>query len=228
VIFHAILEGMPTAPRALNPALPLKLDEIINKALDKDLETRYQSAAEIRGDLKRLKRDIDSARTAGATAGRVSTSIPIVATPTGETTETTDRPSVPRTRLRWMVPAGLIFLLAGLAATFFMGQQMARLPLPTFHLLTYRRGTIRMARLAPDGQTVIYSAAWEGGLVRGVQHPPGEPGVAVAGAGWRRDSRRLARWRDGGTAQQPASQIDVSHWNAGPSAAGGWSSAGSA
>jgi eukaryotic-like serine/threonine-protein kinase len=94
VIFHAILEGMPTAPRALNPALPPKLDEIISKALDKDLDMRYQSAAEIRGDLKRLKREMDSARTAGATAARVSTSIPIVAS----TGETVSHPSTPGSR----------------------------------------------------------------------------------------------------------------------------------
>src|SRR5271167_3799384 len=173
VIFHAILEGMPTAPRALNPALPPKLDEIINKALDKDLETRYQSAAEIRGDLKRLKREMDSARTAGATAARDSASsaaaAPRAATASGQAA------SMPRTRLRWMAPVGVLLLLAGLTTAFFMGQQLAKAPLPAYHLLTYRRGTIRMARLAPDGQTVIYSAAWEGGPVEVFSTRPESP-----------------------------------------------------
>src|SRR5258707_564056 len=54
VIFHAILELDPVPPVQLNPALPSKLEEIIAKALEKDPELRYQSAADLRGDLRRL------------------------------------------------------------------------------------------------------------------------------------------------------------------------------
>jgi eukaryotic-like serine/threonine-protein kinase len=69
VIFHAILERTPTSPRNLNPGLPAKLEEMINTALEKDRELRCQTAAELRADLKRLKRDMDSARaTATVTA----------------------------------------------------------------------------------------------------------------------------------------------------------------
>jgi non-specific serine/threonine protein kinase len=64
VIFHAILERPPTAAARVNPDLPPKLEEIINKALEKDRELRYQSAAELRADLKRLKRETESARVA--------------------------------------------------------------------------------------------------------------------------------------------------------------------
>src|SRR5579863_8592208 len=62
VIFHAILELEPAPALQLNPALPPKLDEIIGKALEKDREMRYQSAADLRGDLRRLKRDTESGR----------------------------------------------------------------------------------------------------------------------------------------------------------------------
>ncbi|MDQ3488634.1 MAG: protein kinase, partial [Acidobacteriota bacterium] len=57
VIFQRILSADPQPPQELNPALPRKLQEIILKALEKDRDLRYQTAAELRGDLKRLKRD---------------------------------------------------------------------------------------------------------------------------------------------------------------------------
>ena len=70
VVFHAILELDPIPAMQLNSALPPKLDEIIEKALEKERDLRYQSAADLRGDLKRLKRDMESGRkTAQAGSG---------------------------------------------------------------------------------------------------------------------------------------------------------------
>src|SRR5439155_22319055 len=62
VIFHAILERAPTPPIRLNPDLPSELERIINRALEKDRELRYQHASEMRAELLRLKRDTDSSR----------------------------------------------------------------------------------------------------------------------------------------------------------------------
>ncbi len=62
-LFDAILHRAPTAPVRLNPDLPSKLEDIINKALEKDRNLRYQHAADLRADLQRLKRDTDSSRT---------------------------------------------------------------------------------------------------------------------------------------------------------------------
>src|SRR5215467_1714933 len=61
-IHDAILNRTPTSPVQLNPELPPKLGEIINKALEKDRDLRYQHASEMRTDLKRLKRETDSGR----------------------------------------------------------------------------------------------------------------------------------------------------------------------
>src|SRR5271163_871301 len=69
VIFDQIFNRAPVAPSSLNPSVPPKLEEIVGKALEKDRDLRYQTAAELRGDLKRLKRDADSGR-----AGSGSTS----------------------------------------------------------------------------------------------------------------------------------------------------------
>ena len=74
VVFNALLSQEPGPVSALNPALPPKLDEIIGKALEKDRELRYQHASDVGADLKRLKRDTDSGRSAGISQTLAGTS----------------------------------------------------------------------------------------------------------------------------------------------------------
>ena len=88
VIFKAILDASPTPAVRLNPDLPPKLEDTISKALEKDRNLRYQSAAEMRADLARLKRDTDSGRSASASAASSviaasgsSSSVPAAAAP---------------------------------------------------------------------------------------------------------------------------------------------------
>src|SRR3982751_1441698 len=63
VIFNGIMNRAPVAPVRLNPELPPKLEDIINRALEKDRELRYQHASDIKSELLRLKRDLESKKT---------------------------------------------------------------------------------------------------------------------------------------------------------------------
>src|SRR5208282_1471331 len=92
VIHDAILNRVPVSPLRLNPEVPPKLEEIIFKALEKDPELRYQNASDLRADLKRLKRDTDS----GRSAGRMP-----VAEPSGPMPA---RPSQPRQEVQAEIP----------------------------------------------------------------------------------------------------------------------------
>src|ERR1700730_52166 len=75
VVFHAILELDPISPLQLNTMLPSKLQEIVEKLLEKDRDLRYQSAADLRGDLKRLKRDVESGKKGAAATGTSPASV---------------------------------------------------------------------------------------------------------------------------------------------------------
>jgi serine/threonine protein kinase len=72
VIFDAILNRAPVPPARLNPAIPVQLEHIIAKTLEKDRELRYRSASDLRADLQRLIRDTDSARAMPFTTGQAS------------------------------------------------------------------------------------------------------------------------------------------------------------
>src|SRR5437879_5045552 len=72
VIFDAILNRAPAPPARLNPAIPVQLEQIIAKTLEKDRELRYRSASDLRADLQRLIRDTDSARAMPFTTGQAS------------------------------------------------------------------------------------------------------------------------------------------------------------
>jgi len=110
-LFASILHDVPAPVSTLNPALPPKLDEIIDKALEKDRDLRAQSAAELRSDLRRLKRDIDSAR--GEKAATSSTAIRVTGSRTAAVA------TVAPARRWWKIAVGACALL-GVAALLFV------------------------------------------------------------------------------------------------------------
>jgi Tol biopolymer transport system component len=161
VIFEAILNRIPTPPQQLNPGLPAQIEVILNKALEKDRELRCQSAAELRADLRRLKRDTDSSRAAGAAASsliaRDSREIPV---------QTPALVALPVQKRSRFLPVLILFgFLITLAVGMLAGKRLwgsSAPSAPLYHEITFRKGEIRSARFAPDGQTIMYSAAWQG------------------------------------------------------------------
>jgi serine/threonine protein kinase/tetratricopeptide (TPR) repeat protein len=81
VIFDGILHSEAASATKLNSRLPTSVENILAKALEKDTDLRYQTAGELRGDLKRIKRDLDSSRRPAADKGEVSNVPPVGATP---------------------------------------------------------------------------------------------------------------------------------------------------
>ncbi|MFQ5776938.1 MAG: protein kinase [Terriglobia bacterium] len=120
VIFDAILNRTPTAPVRLNPEIPAELEHIINRALEKDRNLRYQTASDLRADLQRLKRDSDSGR---ISAVRAAAPPGAAAVETGATASA----GVQRLRTRrWklLLPAAaVVVLLAGASFFYFRRAQ---------------------------------------------------------------------------------------------------------
>lgn len=111
-VFDAILNRVPLAPVRLNPALPPKLEEIINKALEKDRNLRYQSAAEMSVDLRRLQREIESGRTGSVSSYTSQVSEGSAAVPAAAATA---QPPT-RSRGKWFAIAAAVVLIAAGAA----------------------------------------------------------------------------------------------------------------
>src|SRR5690348_7662415 len=156
-LFDSILHRAPTAPVSLNPGLPPELEHIINKCLEKDRELRYQTAADLRSDLRRLQRD-------GSSGSRVTMAAAPVGAPVA--TQPAEAPSPPQKLNRKLLAGvGAAVALVALLAGVVIGRRLFSQPLPpppVYHQITFRRGSIRAARFGPDGQTILYSAAWQG------------------------------------------------------------------
>jgi len=144
----AILHKQPTAPGRVNPELPIDLERIILRALEKDRELRYQTASDLRAELKRLKRELDS----GSSSGTVAvTPVPTVA---------------PRSRAlleRWplILVVGVLAALLGVAMWFYY-RSTTKVPEASLVAvpLTSYPGEERQPTFSPDGNQVAFS--WNG------------------------------------------------------------------
>jgi eukaryotic-like serine/threonine-protein kinase len=119
-IFNAILNKTPASSASINPIIPSKLEDIINRALEKDREFRYQSAAEMRSELKRLKRDTDSGRSGGASPESISEPATLAGSSTSSSAAILLREARKHKGLLALVSTGVLLCIAVLAAYLYL------------------------------------------------------------------------------------------------------------
>jgi eukaryotic-like serine/threonine-protein kinase len=162
----AIIREEPDPIGQASPKAPAPLRWIVERCLAKDPEDRYTSTRDLARDLRSI-RDHLSETSASRESGPAAVAAP-----------------VRRTRVSLWLPLAAAAVLSALAVGYFIGFRRGA-PTPTFRALTFRRGTALNARFAPDGQTVVYSAAWEGKPVEvfssRIGSPEGRP-LGIPGA----------------------------------------------
>ncbi|HEV8130450.1 MAG TPA: protein kinase, partial [Acidobacteriota bacterium] len=145
VLFDAILNKTPIPPTRLNPELPFELEQVINKALEKDREVRYQTASDLRADLKRAKRDTDSGRI--SSGSRVAPAAGIQA-------------PVHATR-RWLLSGAIVASIVLLAIAGMVVYQRFQIAPPVQRILTrftFDPGLQSEPTWSPDGRFIAYSS----------------------------------------------------------------------
>jgi eukaryotic-like serine/threonine-protein kinase len=183
VIFHEILDRDPVPAVRLNPDLPPKLEDIINKALEKDRELRYQHAADMRADLKRIKRETESRRGVPASSGSVavaresgsqvtprpspaSGSSPAPApTPSSSAVKVAEVPVAGRKLWKILVPAAVILVAVAIAGAFYFRSRQ------TAHPLT-EKDTIVLAEFTNTTGDPVFDGTLRQGLSAQLEQSP--------------------------------------------------------
>ncbi|HEY6293442.1 MAG TPA: protein kinase [Terriglobia bacterium] len=169
VVYEAILNRAPAPVAGVSPHLPSELDRVINRLLEKDRDLRYQSAADLRSELKRLKRDTDSGRSAAVSAAVAGASRARAEEHGQARPERSERDALatagetPAIRRRWplWLAASLALIAAGIAVAWLLLHRRPPQPPPelTQTRLTFNssENPIQAAAISPDGKYLAYS-----------------------------------------------------------------------
>ena len=151
VIFDAILNRDPVPPVRLNPDLPAKMEEIINRAIEKDRNLRYQHASDLRAELQRLKRDSSSGRSHPSASAQA---LQAAQEPQRAATQGSTKRHIPKAI--YAAVAGILVLAA--AITFLYYHRSTRAPAPSseWQQLTFFTDSAVYPALSPDGRMLAF------------------------------------------------------------------------
>jgi serine/threonine protein kinase len=170
VIFKAILDSTPTAAVRLNPDIPTRLEEIINKALEKNRDLRYQHASEMRSDLQRLKRDYESGKAGGSKPSETSAPVLPPLAPGDQPPSASALVSglaLRHRRTLVLATFGICALLASLGyALYRLGAGHAQPERASFETMKVTRitsdGKSTVSAISPDGKYVVHAVTANG------------------------------------------------------------------
>ena len=145
----AIIREEPEPVSQLNARIPAPVRWIVERCLAKDPEDRYGTTKDLARDLAQIRDHLSEAPVSAEVSGSARASA------------ATEASKGRRSPLRWLAGAAVFAAAVGVAA-YAAGRKSGRTPPPSFRQLTFQRGTIHSARFAPDEQTVLYAASWEG------------------------------------------------------------------
>ncbi|HEX4486502.1 MAG TPA: protein kinase [Terriglobales bacterium] len=159
VIFKEILDGTPTPIARINPDLAPELERIISKSIEKDAALRYQSAADMHSDLKRLRRDTDSGRLSGSAKAGALEAVAASESAARSAQAATNQVAKPASKL-WIGLAAAVVVIAAVAYAayrFGTGSKNSTGPQKIAQISHWDKPMIQ-ARLSPDGRTVAFSS----------------------------------------------------------------------
>jgi eukaryotic-like serine/threonine-protein kinase len=158
IIFDAVLNRPPVSPTRLNPDVPVELERMINRALEKDRDLRYQHASEMRAELQRLRRDTDSSRAVSTVSAESGASVSANAQPAHSSSSSTVIAAARQHKLGIGVTSTIVVLLVATAAYGVYAFLSRARPVPFQNFSVNKiteTGKAKFVAISPDGKYIL-------------------------------------------------------------------------